>query len=60
MQIEFTKEEYLSVLKNEIETLKMYYGGEQYSVALNVLEERYNTIKDSLITTRMFCQLPIS
>lgn len=59
--IEFTKEEYLAVLKSEIETLKMYYykpnesGTGHYNTAINVLEERYKTLQDSLITQRLFC-----
>ena len=61
--IEFSKEEYLAVLKSEIQTLKMYYfkpneeGTGHYNTAISVLEERYKTLQDSLITTRMFCQV---
>ena len=61
--IEFSKEEYLAVLKSEIQTLKMYYfkpneeGTGHYNTAISVLEERYNTLQDSLITTRLFCRL---
>ena len=60
--IEFTKEEYLAVLKTEIETLKMYYykpneeGTGHYNTAISVLEERYKTLQDSLITQRLFCR----
>jgi hypothetical protein len=59
--IEFSKEEYLAVLKTEIETLKMYYykpneeGTGHYNTAISVLEERYKTLQDSLITQRLFC-----
>jgi len=61
--IEFSKEEYLAVLKSEIETLKMYYykpseeGTGHYNTAISVLEERYKTLQDSLITQRLFCYL---
>jgi len=61
--IEFSKEEYLAVLKSEIETLKMYYykpneeGTGHYNTTISVLEERYKTLQDSAITQRLFCYL---
>jgi len=61
--LELTKEEYLAVLRSEIETLKMYYykpneeGTGHYNTTISVLEERCKTLQDSLITQRLFCYL---
>jgi len=51
---DLTREEYVAVLQNEIETLRRYYfkpqeeGTGQYNTAISVLESRVQEINDQL------------